>query len=86
VQEVPGQAVLQVVPGEGFSTRDAEGIRRSLNQKLAGSLTFDIRLCDEIPLTRNGKATYVDQRIKRNQPSDTDAIEHETGRPELQYR
>jgi len=63
-QETPGQAVLRIVPAEGFGQEDAERIRRNLGRKLDTQLSFTIELTDNIPLTPRGKTTYVDQRIR----------------------
>lgn len=68
VQEKPGQAVLQVVPAEGFSEIDASRIRRNLGRKLDSQLTFTVELVDAIPLTARGKAIYVNQQIRRDEP------------------
>jgi phenylacetate-CoA ligase len=63
VQEKAGQAVLHVVPAQGFSDEDAARIQRNLGRKLDGQLSFTIELVDVIPLSARGKAIYVDQRI-----------------------
>ncbi len=63
-QDTPGQAVLRVVPAEGFRPEDGARIRHNLAGKLDGRLTFTLELVDAIPLTARGKAIYVDQRIK----------------------
>lgn len=62
-QSEPGRATLRIVPAGGFGDDDEERIRRSLNRKLEGRLSFDVRRVAAIPLTRSGKCTYVDQRI-----------------------
>jgi phenylacetate-CoA ligase len=63
MQEAPGQAVLRIVPANGFSTRDRDRIHRNLGSKLDSQLTFTIELVDAIFLSPRGKAIYVDQRI-----------------------
>ncbi len=65
LQEKPGQAILRVVPADGFAENDAERIQRNLGRKLDSQLTFSIELTESIPLTPGGKAIYVDQRIPR---------------------
>lgn len=62
-QDTPGQAVLQIVPADGFRQEDTERIRRSLGRKLNGQLAFTIELVEAIPLSPRGKAIYIDQRI-----------------------
>lgn len=63
MQETPGQAVLRIVPADGFGEKDAGRIHRNLGRKLDGRLTFTIELTEVIPLSPRGKAIYVDQRI-----------------------
>ena len=65
-QETPGQAVLRVVPADGFGEEDAVRIHRNLGRKLNGQVTFAIKIVEAIPLTARGKAIYVDQRIRRD--------------------
>ncbi len=64
VQSTPGHATLRLIPEPGFQQADRERILRNLQRKLAGSISIDIQLCEQIPLTRMGKMTYVDQRIE----------------------
>ena len=63
VQDTPGEAVLSMVPADGFNGSDTERIKRNIGRKLNGQLTFTIKLVDAIPLTPRGKTVYVDQRI-----------------------
>jgi phenylacetate-CoA ligase len=65
MQEKSGQAVLYVVPADGFSGEDSDRIYRNLGRKLDDQVTFTIKLVDAIPLSDRGKAIYVDQRIQR---------------------
>ncbi len=64
-QETPGQAVLRIVPTDGFGEDDAERIHRNLGRKLNDLLTFTIELTEVIPLSARGKAIYVDQQIQQ---------------------
>ena len=64
-QEKPGQAVLQIVPANGFREENAERVRRNLGRKLNGQLALTLELVDAIPLSACGKAIYVDQRISQ---------------------
>jgi len=66
MQERPGQAVLRIVPANGFGEDDADRIHRNLGRKLDCRLTFTIELTKAIPLSARGKAIYVDQRIRRS--------------------
>ncbi len=65
MQETPGQAILRIVPADGFTQEDAGRIHRNLGRKLDGQLTFTIERVDAIPLSARGKAIYVDQRIQQ---------------------
>jgi phenylacetate-CoA ligase len=65
MQETPGQAVLRIVPADGFGERDAAQIQRNLGRKLDGQLHLTIQLVDAIALSTRGKTIYVDQRIPR---------------------
>ncbi|MEK6677771.1 MAG: glycosyltransferase [Planctomycetota bacterium] len=62
-QSEPGETLLRLVPARGFNREDRERILKNLHGKFEGAMTITIELCDEIPLTRMGKANYVDQRI-----------------------
>ena len=64
-QETPGQAVLRIVPADGFGEDDADRIHRNLGRKLDSQLDFTIELVEAIPLSARGKAIYVDQQIQQ---------------------
>jgi len=74
MQERPGQAVLRVVPAEGFSEKEIGRIHKNLGQKLEEQLTFTVELVDSIALSARGKAIYVDQRISQDRLSHTGFI------------
>ena len=65
-QDTPGQAVLRVLPAEGFGDEDRRRIQGNLGRKLDGQVTFTIELVESIPLSPRGKSIYVDQRIKED--------------------
>ena len=65
-QDTPGQAVLRVVPAEGFGDEDKRRIQHNLGRKLDGQVTLAIELVESIPLSPRGKFIYVDQRIKED--------------------
>lgn len=73
LQETPGQAILRIVPANGFSEKDAACILRNIGQKVNGRLAFDIDLVDTISLSTRGKAIYVDQRISRDSVGHVDS-------------
>jgi len=64
-QETPGQAVLRIVPADGFAEKDVDRIHRNLGRKLNNRLVFTIELTEVIPLSARGKAIYIDQRIQQ---------------------
>lgn len=79
MQETPGQAVLRVVPADGFDEKDACRIIHNFKHKLDGRLAFTIERVDAIALSRSGrgKAIYVDQRIRQEKmfgPNSADTI------------
>ena len=65
LQEMPGRAILRIVPADGFSEDAVGHIHRNLGRKLDCRLTFTIELTENIPLSPRGKAIYVDQRIQQ---------------------
>jgi len=67
-QDVPGRAVLRIVPAEGFSDEDAKRIQLNLGRKFDGQLQFSIESGSHISLSPRGKAIYVDQRIPQEAP------------------
>jgi phenylacetate-CoA ligase len=67
VQEMPGKAILRIVPANGFADQEVQRIHRNLGRKLNGQITFTIERVATIPLSPRGKAIYVDQRIARDQ-------------------
>ena len=69
-QDTPGQARLNIIPAEGFGEKDRQRILRNLERKLDGRLHLTISLTDDIPPTKSGKASYVDQQIPDIQEED----------------
>lgn len=66
MQEVPGQAVLRIVPADGFVEEDIERIYKNLGKKIEDRIRFTVELVDSITLSTIGKAVYVDQRISHD--------------------
>jgi phenylacetate-CoA ligase len=60
-QDTPGRARLRLVPARGFSDDDQARIQRNLGVKFDGRMNICIEIVDYIPLSRSGKAIYVDQ-------------------------
>ncbi len=73
-QEVPGKAILRIVPARGFDEKEAGRICRNLGRKLAGGLVLRIEFVDTISLSPRGKAIYVDQRILRSNRERTETL------------
>jgi phenylacetate-CoA ligase len=71
MQEIPGRAVLRIVPANGFGEKDAGRIHRNLERKLGGRIIFAIELVDAISISTRGKAIYVDQRIPQDRSNQT---------------
>lgn len=63
VQEHAGEALLLLVPGDGYSSRDLQAILGELNGKLAGQVALEIREVHDLPLSPIGKQQYIDQRV-----------------------
>jgi phenylacetate-CoA ligase len=63
-QDTPGEAVLRVVPANGFDAAARQRLLADLGRKLAGRLAIRLEVAAAIPLTARGKATYVDQRLE----------------------
>lgn len=66
-QERAGEAVLRVVPVNGFNEDDRQRILRNFHRKIGGRIDLTIEITDSIPLSARGKAIYVDQRIDLDQ-------------------
>lgn len=62
-QDTPGKGIFKVVPASAFSKRDINLILRNLKRKFKDQFTFEISVVHEIPLSKRGKAIFVDQRI-----------------------
>jgi len=67
-QDIPGRALLRIVPAAGFSADDERRIHARLDRKLAGLLQLDIQCVDTIPLSPRGKTIYVDQELPLTRP------------------
>ncbi len=67
LQETRGKATLQVVPATEFCDDDARLILKRLERKIEGQLDITLERVDSIPLSPQGKAVYVEQRIDESQ-------------------
>jgi phenylacetate-CoA ligase len=63
-QDTPGRALLRVVPAPGFNEKDRVKIQQNLGRKFDNRLKFEICMTDSVPLSKSGKAIYVDQQIQ----------------------
>ncbi|MEW6200103.1 MAG: phenylacetate--CoA ligase family protein [Planctomycetota bacterium] len=62
-QDVVGEAIVRIVPSNGFHEDDKARILRTLTQRLGDRVTLSLEVCDDIPLTPRGKAIWVEQRL-----------------------
>jgi phenylacetate-CoA ligase len=62
-QDKPGCAVLRVLPAQGYGSSDKERIQARLQRKFDQRMSLEFEVVESIPLSRSGKAIYVDQRI-----------------------
>ena len=63
-QDIPGRALLRLVPRQGFSTKNKKAIEKEFNEKFAGNVVVQASVVDEIPLTPMGKFKFIDQKIE----------------------
>ncbi|MGE3182085.1 MAG: glycosyltransferase, partial [Phycisphaerae bacterium] len=73
-QDTPGRCVLKIVTEASFREENAARILRNLDRKLDGRMEVTINRVEEIPLTRNGKTIYVDQKIKASNPEPREGV------------
>jgi len=62
-QDTPGKGLLKIVPAPAFSENDRNLILQNLEKKFTTQFTFTISLVEVIPLSKRGKAIFVDQHI-----------------------
>ena len=62
-QDKPGCAVLRILPALGYGSSDMGRIKARLQQKFDQRMALEFEVVDSIPLSRSGKAIYVDQQI-----------------------
>lgn len=62
-QEIPGEAVLKVVPTSKFNEMDIAAMHVNLGRKFDGNLHFTVKIVEKIAISTRGKAIYVDQKI-----------------------
>jgi phenylacetate-CoA ligase len=65
-QNIPGKGILKIVPAPGFSEKDKKLILQNLGKKFTTQFTFELSLVETIPLSKRGKAIFVDQHIHHN--------------------
>jgi len=63
VQEIPGSAILKIVPGKAYGESDRARIVQRLEHKLDHQLDIRIEMVPSLQLSARGKMIYVDQRI-----------------------
>ena len=74
-QEVPGSAVLKVVPGKKFGEVDRDRIIEKLTRKLDNQIAIRVERIEALQLSSRGKMIYVDQRIPEHKrhPSEVES-------------
>lgn len=63
-QDTPGRGVLKIAPAPAFSAKDSKKIIQNLEKKFRNQFSFEISVVEEIPLSKSGKAIFVDQHIQ----------------------
>lgn len=66
-QDTPGAAVLRVVPSPTFQDKDIVAMQTNLGRKFNGRLHFAVKIVENIPLSKRGKAIFVDQHIPQDE-------------------
>jgi len=61
VQKQPGQATIRIVRGNGYTRADEQALRREMDDRLAGRLSFEFEYATDIPRGPNGKLRLVIQ-------------------------
>jgi len=59
-----GEVILKILQEEKISEEDIIRMNKSLEKKLKGILEIEIKLVDNIPLTKGGKAKKIVQHLK----------------------
>lgn len=62
-QDEPGAILFQFVAKRSLSGPESENLARRLKFKLGEDIDLQLREVPEIPLTRNGKLRFLDQRV-----------------------
>ena len=62
-QDVPGEAIIHIVPTADFRNEDRNEIESQFNQKAANQIVFRIDVVDSITPGKNGKLLLVKQNI-----------------------
>ena len=63
LQDVPGRAILRIVPTDGFNEGDRLRIQQNMDRKLDDRVGVTLELTESIPLSPRGKNIYVEQRV-----------------------
>lgn len=62
-QDTPGEAILKIVPAPKFQDKNIAAMQTNLGHKFNEHLQFVVKVVENIPLSKRGKAIFVDQRI-----------------------
>lgn len=63
LQDKPGEAVIQIVKGEGFTSNDEVKIIHEAEYRSKGKIDFRVQYVDALPLTERGKFSFIENRI-----------------------
>ena len=68
-QAKPGEALVLVVPGEGYDESDRKAIAGEYGKRASGTVRFEVREVEDLSLTGRGKFKFIEQLI----PNDVQA-------------
>jgi phenylacetate-CoA ligase len=63
VQNIPGKAVLRIVPADNWTIEDEKNIYVEFRQRVDHEIDLDIEIVSDIELTSSGKFKFIDQHI-----------------------
>jgi phenylacetate-CoA ligase len=66
-QENPGFAHLNIMPTDNLKEDNMNRMIKNLSMKFGNRLDFDVKIVDDIPLTKSGKSVFVKQKIAPEQ-------------------
>lgn len=64
IQFAEGELVLAVVPTQDYSEQDKRRLEASVNDFLGNDFVCEIKEVEELPITKRGKFSYLEQHLK----------------------